>query len=64
MRYEAFVQIDGTVERRTVSTINGDLPYDATGAELIAQMQAIPPKITPVPLNQISVGDRSLLIFP
>lgn len=64
MRYEAFVQIDGTVERRTVSTLNGYLPYDETGAEMIAQLQASPPKITSVPLNQISVGGRSLLIFP
>ena len=64
MRYEAFVQIDETVERRTVSTLNGYLPYDETGAEMIAQLQASPPKITSVPLNQISVGGRSLLIFP
>lgn len=63
-RYEALVQIGETVERRSVSALKGYLPYDETGAALIAQLQATPPILTPAPLNQISVGDRSLVIFP
>ena len=64
MRYEALVQIGGTVERRAVSTLSGYLPYDASGAEVIGQIQAAPPIISPAPLNQITVGARSLVIFP
>jgi hypothetical protein len=62
--YEAFVQIEGAVERRSVSSIKGFLPYDEGGAELIAQMQAAPPKISPAPINQITLGDRNLIISP
>jgi hypothetical protein len=64
MRYEALVQINGVVERRSVSSLEGYLPYDANGASLIAQMQAAAPKMTPAPLNQMIVGARSLLILP
>ncbi len=64
MQYEALVLVDGLVERRSVAPVSGYLPYDATGAEIIAQMQAAPPVTTPVPLNQIKVGERGLTIFP
>lgn len=64
MRYEAFIRINGTVERRSVSSIEGYLPYDATGTAIIMQMQAAPPQMSPAPLNQMIVGDRSLLILP
>ena len=64
MRYEAFVRINGTVERRSVSSLEGYLPYDATGAAIIMQMQAAPPQMSPTLLNQMRVGDRSLLILP
>lgn len=56
MRYEALVRNNGIVERRSVSTLAGDLPYDAAGAGMIAQMQAAPPIVTPAQLNQIAVG--------
>ena len=64
MRYEAFVRINGTVERRSVSSLEGYLPYDPTGAAIIMQMQAAPPQMSPAPLNQMSVGDQKLLILP
>ncbi len=62
--YEAFVQIDGIVERRSVSALKGFLPYDDSGADIIAQMQAAPPVISAAPINQMTVGDRSFTIFP
>ena len=62
--YEAFVQINGVVERRTVSAIKGFLPYDDAVADIIAQMQAAPPMISAAPINQMTVGERSLTIFP
>jgi hypothetical protein len=64
MRYEALATINGVVERRSVSSLEGSLPYDETGAGMIAKMQASSPKMTSVPLNQMIVGDRSLLILP
>lgn len=64
MRYEALVRVNGALERRSVSPLSGYLPYDAAGAEIIAQMQAAPPELAPVPLNQIKVGARGLTIFP
>ena len=64
MRYEALATMKGIVERRSVSALEGYLPFDANGATIITQMQAGPPNITPAPLNQLIVGDRSLLILP
>ncbi len=64
MRYEALVKVNGTVERRSVATLEGYLPYDATGAAIITQLQAGPPIMTPAPLSQIKAGDRGLTIFP
>lgn len=64
MQYVALVQTDSGVEQRTVSTLKGYLPYDDTGAAIISQMQAGPPNITPAPMNQMTVGARSFVIFP
>jgi hypothetical protein len=64
MQYVGLVQINGTVEQHSVTALQGYLPYDATGAALIAQMQAALPAIAAAPLNQITVGDRGLVIFP
>jgi Domain of unknown function (DUF4153) len=64
MRYEALVQVAGMIERRSVSALEGYLPYDAAGIEIIAQMQAKPPSMSPVPLNQMTVGKQGLMIFP
>ena len=64
MRYEALATMKGIVERRSVSSLEGYLPYDSAGAAIITQMQAGPPNMTPAPLNQMIVGDRSLLILP
>ena len=63
MTYLAFVQIDGKTEQRSISTMAGYLPYDATGATLIAQMQSAPPQMSPAPFNQMTVGDRTLFIL-
>ncbi len=64
MRYEALVRVAGMIERRSVSVLEGYLPYDAAGTEIIAQMQAKPPSMSPVPLNQMTVGKQGLMIFP
>ena len=64
MRYEALVQIGTLVERRSMSTLQGYLPYDAGGAQIIAQMQAAPPVLTPVPLSQITIGGQGIMIYP
>jgi Domain of unknown function (DUF4153) len=64
MRYEALVMVNGTVERSSVSPIEGYLPYDASGVAIITQLQARPPVMAPVPLNQVKAGDRGLTIFP
>jgi hypothetical protein len=64
MQYEALVQVDGMVERRSVSTIEGYLPYDASGAAIITELQTGPPIVTPVPMNQVRAGNRGLTIFP
>jgi Domain of unknown function (DUF4153) len=64
MRYEALAQIDGVVERRSVSSVKGYLPYDAAGATIIAEMQSAPPVISPAPINQMTLGGRDLIIFP
>ena len=64
MRYEALVQVGTLVERRSLSTLQGYLPYDAGGAQIIAQMQAAPPVLSPVPLSQITVGSQGVMIFP
>jgi hypothetical protein len=64
MQYEALVQTNGIIERRSVSTLEGYLPYDASGAAIITELQTVPPIVTPVPLNQIKAGDRGLTIFP
>ena len=64
MQYVALVQAEGGVEQRNVSTLKGYLPYDDAGAVIISQMQAAPPNITPAPLNQMTVGDHDLVIFP
>lgn len=64
MRYEALVQVGEVVERRSMSTLQGYLPYDVGGAQIIAQMQASPPVLSPVPLNQITVGGLGIIIYP
>lgn len=64
IRYEALVRVNSSVERRTVSTLTGYLPYDAAGAQIITEMQAAPPVLAPIPLNQVMVGTRGLTIFP
>lgn len=64
MRYEALVQVGGSVERRSLATLQGYLPYDAGGAQIIAQLQAAPPVLSPVPLSQITVGGQGIIIFP
>ena len=64
MRYVALIQAEGLIEQRSVSSLKGYLPYDAAGVEIIAQMQAAAPNITPAPINQLMVGERSLVIFP
>lgn len=64
MRYEALVQFGTSVERRSMSTLQGYLPYAAGGAKVIADMQAAPPVLTPVPLSQITVGGQGIMIFP
>lgn len=63
MQYVALVQGDGGIEQRAVTTLKGFLPYDATGSEIISQMQAGPPKLTPAPLNQMNLGSRSVVII-
>ena len=62
MQYVALVQAEGGIEQRAVTTLKGYLPYDATGAAIISQMQAGPPDITPAPMNQMTLGNRSLVI--
>lgn len=64
MRYEALVQVGPLVERRSLSTLQGYLPYDAGGTQIIAQMQAAPPVLSAVPLRQITVGGQGITIFP
>ena len=64
MRYEALVQVGKAVERRSVSALQGYLPYDASGAKVIADMQAAAPVLLPVPLSQITVGGQGLMIYP
>lgn len=64
MRYEALVQVGTLVERRSLSTLQGYLPYDAGGALIIAQMQAAPPVLSPVPLSQLTLGSQGIIIFP
>ena len=64
MRYEALVQVGTLVERRSLSTLQGYLPYDAGGAQIIAQMQAAPPVLSPVPLSQLTLGSQGIMIFP
>ena len=63
MQYVALVQAEGGIEQRAVTTLKGFLPYDATGSEIISQMQAGPPKLTPAPLNQMNLGSRSVVII-
>ena len=64
MRYEALVQVNGVVERRSMSALQSYLPYDASGAKLIADMQAAPPVLSPVPLRQITAGGQGIIIYP
>ena len=64
MRYEALVQAGGAVERRSLSTLQGYLPYDAGGAKVIADMQAAPPVLSRVPLSQITAGGQGIMIYP
>ena len=64
MQYVALVRAEGGVEQRNISTLKGYLPYDASGVAIISEMQAAPPNISPAPINQITVGDRSMVIFP
>ena len=40
------------------------LPYDAGGAKVIADMQAVPPVLSPVPLSQITAGGQGIMIYP
>lgn len=64
MRYEALVHVGTAVERRSMSALQGYLPYDAGGAKMIADMQAAPPVLSPVPLSQITVGGQGVMIYP
>ena len=64
MRYEALVQVGTLVERRSMATVQGYLPYDAAGSNVIAEMQASPPVLSPVPLSQITVGGLGIMIYP
>ena len=64
MRYEALVQVGTLIERRSLTAVQGYLPYDVAGAKMIADMQAAPPVLIPVPLNQITVGGQGIMIYP
>lgn len=64
MRYEALVQVGAMVERRSLSTLQSYLPFDAGGAQVIADMQAAPPVLSPLPLSQIKVGKHAVFITP
>lgn len=64
MRYEALVMVADVVERRSMSSLQGYLPYDAGGVKVIADMQAAPPLLAPVPLRQITAGGQGIMIYP
>ena len=61
---EGLVLREGRLDRFAVGTPGGTLPDLAEGEALIARLQAGPPALSPVRMNQLGAGEAGLLILP
>jgi hypothetical protein len=64
MATEGLVPREGRLDRFSVSAPDGVLPDVAAGEALIARLQAGPPAMSPVRLNQLGEGAAGLMILP
>lgn len=61
---EGLVVREGRLDRYSVGTPGGTLPELTEGEALIERLQAAPPVLSPVRMNQLGAGDGALLILP
>lgn len=61
---EGLVPREGRLDRFSVGSPGGVLPDGVEGEALIARLQAGPPVLSPVRLNQLGVGAAGLMILP
>lgn len=61
---EGLVAVGGQVERFGVATASGPLTDPVASEALIERLQAAPPVLSPVRMNQLGAGGEGLMILP